>query len=286
MMSNRTRNNAMYENYKEIKLSKDEMEIMEVTPHRRLHKGKMTFAEQKWAEAFEELQYAEQRGKGAEAKQFFETLTGREPNEQDISKINANIQIAISSNPTRAEAKAKNDVKRGHNRNIRKRKSNMYGAIDFQMHKGFKWDEDEGEMVEQGICINPTDVMDEAIDEARSKNRSLEKLIIDVKLSKEAKADLLAKTQLMTYEAMTYTFHGTQYMNLNYILRAPNGQLFVQDQHDRIQTLALYLKRHTADSFATHAEVYYPGLSKPEIWIFKPGHRSDVEGKAVQYEGV
>jgi hypothetical protein len=135
---------------------------------------------------------------------------------------------------------------------------------------------------ETAVMINPEDGIIEAIDQARSKNRSLEKLIEDAKLSKEAKEDLLARTQTMTYTGMTYTLHGTQFMNLNYVLQARNGQLYVQDQHDRIQTLALYLKRHTADSYATHAIVSYP--SQPlQTWVFKAGHRSNVEGSAIQW---
>lgn len=159
----------------------------------------------------------------------------------------------------------------------------MYGEIDFRMNNGYKWDDDEGELVEQGVCIDPTEVLTEAINESQVKKCSLERLVEDYKLSKIAKADLLARTQKMTYEAMTYTFHGRQYMNLNYILKGVNGQLYVQDQHDRIQSLELYLTRHTNDSYATHAEVWYPGQAG-QTWVYKAGAKSNIEGKAVQYE--
>jgi hypothetical protein len=159
----------------------------------------------------------------------------------------------------------------------------MYDVIDFKMNNGHKWDDNEGELVEQGVCIDPTEVLTEAINESQLKKCSLERLVEDYKLSKIAKADLLERTQKMTYAATTYTFHGTQYMNLNYILKGVNGQLYVQDQHDRIQSMELYLKRQTSDSFATHAEVWYPG-QPGTTWIFQPGPKSNIEGKAVQYE--
>jgi hypothetical protein len=133
--------------------------------------------------------------------------------------------------------------------------------------------------------INPEDGMIEAIDLTRSKHRSLEKLIEDAKLSKEAKTNLIELTQAFTYEAMTYTMHGNEYMNLNYVLRGVNGSLYVQDQHDRVQTLALYLKRHTEDSYATHANIYWPdGLR--DVWVFQRGPRSNIEGKAVLYASL
>jgi hypothetical protein len=137
---------------------------------------------------------------------------------------------------------------------------------------------------ETAVMVNPEDGMIEAIDQARSKNRSLEKLVMDAKLSKEAKELLAAKAQAMVYEATTYSKHANLILDMNFIYRAPNGQLWVTDQHGRLQTLALYLKRRTSESIVTHAEVSYPSLL--QNWVFQKGKRSDIEGKAVQYEAL
>ena len=123
------------------------------------------------------------------------------------------------------------------------------------------------------------------IDLAKSKGRSLEKLIEDAKLSKEAQEVLKEKAQTFSYGATVYTFHGRQYMNLNYVLVAQDGTEWVQDQHGRLARLALYLKRETSDSFATHCEIYYPGQSA-QIWIFEAAKRSNIEGKAIQWKAM
>jgi hypothetical protein len=306
MMPKGSKYKAMAENYENIKLTKQQIERASDTSS-KVQEGKMTVAEQQWAESFEELLYAEQRGKIHDAVDAFEKLTGRAPRQAEIAKINANIQTAITSNPTRASKDDIHNKKRGQNQGIRAPKSNMYDSSDYVRVMRGPVDQDDlgiepayskDEVYDQAfkieketnpdnvaVMVNPEDGMIEAIDQARSKSRSLEKLIEDAKLSKEAKANLLSLAQKFSYKAMTYTMHGTQYMNLNYILVGADGQLYVQDQHDRIQTLALYLKRHTEDSFATHAEVYYPDGTK-EIWIFQPGVRSNIEGKAVKYETV
>lgn len=306
MMPGYAKYNAMTENYGEIKLTKQQMEQSVHTPKAKVQPGKMTVEEQLWAEKFEEMLYAEQRGKIHDALDAFEILTNRQPTKAEIEKINANIQVAITSNPTRAEAQGKADIKRGRNQGIRNPKDNMYDSSDFVRVMRGPVDQDDlgiepayskDEVYDQAfkieketnpdnvaVMVNPEDGMIEAIDQARSKSRSLEKLIEDAKLSKEAKAALIARTQGFVYAGTTYSKHANLILDMNFILKGQDGLLWVQDQHGRLQSLALYLKRRTSESIVTHAEASYPELL--EIWVFKRGPRSDVEGKAVKYETV
>jgi hypothetical protein len=271
----------------------------------KYHWDRMTKEERDWLIAFEVSEYEAERGHVSEAVDALIDV-GVVPSDKYVENMRERFQTARVTNPQRAETLS---AYRAQARSTESRNThNVYDSSDYVRVKRGPVDEDDlgvefafnkeevydlafGAVKKEtnpdntAVMINPEDGMIEAIDQARSKSRSLEKLIEDAKLSKEAKANLLALAQKFSYKAMTYTMHGTQYMNLNYILVGADGQLYVQDQHDRIQTLALYLKRHTEDSFATHAEVYYPDGTK-EIWIFQPGARSNIEGKAVKYETV
>jgi len=288
----------------------------------KYHWDRMNKEEKKWLIAFDASEYEVERGHINEAINLL-TAQDIIPREKYINDMESRREDFRKSNPITAALESKAKRKYDNYQGIRAPKSNTYDVSDFvrvmpgkilKDDLGYTPPFNEAEVqhtassepehtdshladkiykpfkVEAGlnpdetaVMINPEDGMIAAIDAARAKgNRSLEKLIEDAKLSKEAKEDLLARTQTMTYTGMTYTLHGTQFMNLNYILQARNGQLYVQDQHDRIQTLALYLKRHTADSYATHAIVSYP--SQPiQTWVFKAGHRSNVEGSAIQW---
>jgi hypothetical protein len=273
----------------------------------KYHWERMTKEEREWLIAFEVSEYEAERGHIVEAVDALINV-GVIPSDKYVQDMRERRDSAVKSNTQRAESDVIRRRRRQNYQGIRAPKDNMYDSSDYLRVKRGPVDEDDlgvefaynkeevydlafGAVKKEtspdnvAVMVNPEDGMIEAIDQARSKSRSLEKLIEDAKLSKEAKANLLALAQKFSYKAMTYTMHGTQYMNLNYILVGADGQLYVQDQHDRIQTLALYLKRHTEDSFATHAEVYYPDGTK-EIWIFQPGVRSNIEGKAVKYETV
>ena len=241
---------------------------------------RMTQVERDWVKTFENLQYQIERNQLLDAIELADQLNPTHSKSM-ITKIAQECALQETSNPLRVERIAKFQAKRRNGRPAIP-KTNSYTPTDMTITGGKELSA-TGQEREKGITLSPEDGYIAAIDAARVKgNRSLEKLIEDAKLSKEAKEDLLARTQTMTYTGMTYTLHGTQFMNLNYVLQARNGQLYVQDQHDRIQTLALYLKRHTADSYATHAIVSYP--SQPlQTWVFKAGHRSNVEGSAIQW---
>jgi len=265
----------------------------------KYHWDLMTKQEKEWLIAFELSEHETERGHIYEAIAALIDV-GVTPSIQYVKGLRASRLAHRDSNPTLSDIKIKADRKYDNYQGIRAPKSNSYDALDYARVMRSQNAEDtltrtdltdgflsslkkEMDPDNTAMTVNPEDGLINAIDAARAKgNRSLEKLIEDAKLSKEAKEDLLARTQTMTYTGMTYTLHGTEFMNLNYVLQARNGQLYVQDQHDRIQTLALYLKRHTADSYATHAIVSYP--SQPiQTWVFKAGHRSNVEGSAIQW---
>lgn len=272
----------------------------------KYHWDRMTKEERDWLIAFEVSEYEAERGHISEAVDALLDL-GVVPNDQYVENMRERRETARRTNPQSAETMNAQDRKQNNYQGVRAPKSNMYDSSDFVRVMRGPVDQDDlgiepayskDEVYDQAfkieketnpdnvaVMVNPEDGMIEAIDQARSKSRSLEKLIEDAKLSKEAKANLLNMAQKFTYEAMTYTMHGTQYMNLNYILKGVNGVLMVQDQHDRIQTLELYLKRCTEDSFATHAEIYHPNGTK-ETWVYKKGPRANIEGKAVKYEAL
>jgi hypothetical protein len=241
--------------------------------------SQMTAEERAWAMKFENFEYQMERGKPEDALTLATELNPA-LSESCKQLIVCEAYNKERTNPNLAARKDKYENKQ--KKGLRKPKSNMYDRYDHKKDNGTTLD-DDGVETERGIATNPEENLVEAINESQLKKCSLERLVEDYKLSKIAKAELLARTQKMTYEAMTYTFHGTQYMNLNYILKGANGQLYVQDQHDRIQSMQLYLKRQTEDSFATHAEVWYPGRVG-EAWVFQPGPKSNIEGKAVKYE--
>lgn len=273
--------NTFQENYEHILMSKNEKSF--VAEGGILKTRKMNQQEEMWARNFEAYDRALLRSDIVTAKEIFQVIRGRAPTPQEVTKMNEQVQSAQRASFSKAKAQnAKNARK---NRGLRKR-SDAYDSSDWLKNPESYLDQETNDIVEKGVTSDPSDGIIDAIDQSKLKShRSLEKLIEDAKLSKEAKELLEAKAQGFTYVATVYTFHGRQYMNLNYVLKSPNGQLWVQDQHDRLATMELYLKRETSDSFATHCEIFHPA-SEVQIWVFKAGAKSNIEGKAVQYEGV
>jgi hypothetical protein len=270
----------------------------------KYHWDRMTKAEKDWLIAFEVSEYEAERGHISDAVDALINV-GTVPSDKYVEGMRERRNAAINENPQRAQSAVARESKRY--KTNQKRTANMYDSSDYvRVMRGpvdeddlgveFAYSKEEVYDLAFGIkketspdnvavMVNPEDGMIEAIDQARSKSRSLEKLIEDAKLSKEAKAALLAKTQGFTYAGTTYSKHANLILDMEYILRGQDGLLWVQDQHGRLQSLALYLKRRTSESIITHADASYPN-QQLQIWVFKPGHRSDVEGKAVQYEGV
>lgn len=269
----------------------------------KYHWDRMTKEEKEWLVAFEVSEYEAERGHIAEAVDALLNVR-TVPTDKYVNDLRDRWTTTRKTNPQIAEQATQNDEKRFK---TRVPKLNSYDSSDYvRVMRGPVDHDDLGvefayskeEIYDQAfgvkketspdnlaVMLNPEDGMIEAIDHAAKKNRSLEKLVMDAKLSKEATELLKAKMQTMTYAASTYSKHANLILDMNFVLKAPNGQLWVIDQHDRLQTLALYLKRRTSESIVTHAEVSYPSLLL-QNWVFKRGARSDIEGKAVQYEGV
>jgi hypothetical protein len=280
----------------------------------KYHWDRMTKTEKEWLIAFEVSEYEAERGHISEAVEALINV-GTIPTDNYVQGMRSRYAAERTGNPQKAETHVRLDRAKDNYQGIRAPKSSLYDSSDYVRVLRGAVDKDdlsyepptsksevfvqvngaegyvEGYKVEKetspdnlAVMINPEDGMIEAIDHAAKKNRSLEKLVMDAKLSKEATELLNAKMQTMTYAATTYSKHANLILDMNFILKAPNGQLWVIDQHNRLQTMALYLKRRTSESIVTHAEVSYPGLL--QNWVFLKGKRSDIEGKAVQYEGV
>lgn len=282
----------------------------------KYHWDRMTKQEREWLIAFEVSEYEAERGHVTEAVDALSRV-GVTPNNNYIQTMRERHATTKRVNPQNAETTTKNQTRKTN----QKRTANMYDSADYvrvapgkilkddigfdavyskaeaeqavegsnehteghladKIYKPFKVE--AGLNPDETACmINPEDGMIEAIDHAAKKNRSLEKLIEDAKLSKEAKELLEAKTQRFEYAATTYSKHANLILDMNFILRAPNGVLWVQDQHGRLQTMELYLKRRTSESVITHAEVSFPETVL-QVWVFKPGAKSNIEGKAVK----
>ena len=286
------------------------------------HWDRMTKTEKDWLIAFELSEHEAERGKVSNAVDAL-LDAGILPSDSYVQGIRDRREEGRRTNPAQADADLKHMRKNKNYQGIRNPKSNydssdyvrvmpgkilkddlgfdaVYSVAEAEQKASGDADQTDDHLAdkvykpftieaglnpdETAVMLNPEDGMIEAIDHAAKKNRSLEKLVLDAKLSKEAKELLDAKMQTMTYAATTYSKHANLILDMNFILKAPNGQLWVIDQHNRLQTMALYLKRRTSESIVTHAEVSYPGLL--QNWVFLKGKRSDIEGKAVQYEAL
>jgi len=290
----------------------------------KYHWNRMTKAEKDWLAAFDVSEQEAERGHIADAVDTLLTVNVT-PSNKYIQEMSTRYENTRTSNPKIAESEKANSRKQNNYQGIRAPKSSMYDSSDFvrvQPGKTLKDDlgftavytNTEAEQAAAGnndytddhiadkvykpfaieaglnpdetaVMLNPEDGIIEAIDFAAKKNRSLEKLVMDAKLSKEALELLTAKLQQMTYAATTYSKHANLILDMNFIVRAPNGVLWVLDQHERLQTLALYLKRRTSESIISHAEVSFPGCPL-QVWTYQLGARSNIEGKAVRHENT
>ena len=133
----------------------------------------MTPEERDWAEKFEQLEYAIERGFGGEAIKLAKQLNP-EVSKKAIESIKEDITVKTRCNPVKAEAIEKNQ--QGKRKSTRAVKSNMYDAYDWVRHAGFTVD-DDGEETERGITISAEDALIEALDAARAHNVSLDEFI-------------------------------------------------------------------------------------------------------------
>jgi hypothetical protein len=147
-----------------------------------------------WAEKFEKLEYAIERGFGAEATRLARELNPSVSKEA-IQRIRDDVAAKDRCNPSK--------VDRYTRRNDRDRKtdrapsSNLYEAYDWHRNAGTMQAKDEGDSeVEKGITTNPEDALIGALDAAAVHGVSLEAFINNPKYhTQERKAGRPKKVQ-------------------------------------------------------------------------------------------
>jgi hypothetical protein len=142
-------------------------------------KNKMTAEEKAWAEKFERLEYAIERGFGREAVRTAKELN---PNvsKEALLRIKEDIETKERCNPIKAESKKEQDRKRGKSTGVRAPKDNMYDAYDWHRTGGTLID-DDGQEVELGITNHPEDALIAALDAAAVHGISLDTFVNDPK---------------------------------------------------------------------------------------------------------
>jgi hypothetical protein len=138
---------------------------------------KMTNAERAWAEYFESMEYAIERGHARDAIKIAKQLNIN-VSETVIQRIRDDVEAKDRCNPDRA-----NRVTRKHNKSRKtdqRRISNMYDASDWIRQK-FKVDPKTDKAYEVALTSNPEDALIEALDAAAVHGVSLEGFLNDPK---------------------------------------------------------------------------------------------------------
>lgn len=133
----------------------------------------MTSEERAWAEKFEQLEYAVERGFALEAVGIAEELNPSVSKEA-LLRIREGVEVKDRCNPVKAEY----DVKRfaEQRKTERSAPANMYDAYDWHRTGGTVLDYD-GIATERGITVSPEDALVAVLDAARINNVSLGELI-------------------------------------------------------------------------------------------------------------
>ena len=132
----------------------------------------MTAEERAWAEKFERLEYAIERGFAGEAIKLAKELNPSVTNEA-IDRIKQDKNVKERCNPLKAEIWTQEKHKHKTTSIIH---SDQYDSYDWVRHGGTTLD-DEGEETERGITISAEDALIEALDAARAHNVSLDEFI-------------------------------------------------------------------------------------------------------------
>lgn len=157
-MNNRTLRKRVKENYGEII-------------------NKMTAEERAWAEDFERMEYAIERGHAKDAVRIAKQLN---PQVSDLAlaRIREDVDVKLRCNPMRVESEQARESAR--RKTDQRRTSNMYDASDWVRQK-FKVDPKTDKVFEVALTTNPEDALIEALDAAASHGVSLESFINDPK---------------------------------------------------------------------------------------------------------
>jgi hypothetical protein len=136
--------------------------------------NKMTDAERAWAEDFERMEYAIERGKVKDAEQIAQTLKGGTLSDAFVNALREDAAAKQRCNPETAESMNKASAKQ--RKTTQRRTSNMYDASDW-IRQQFKIDPKTDKVYEVALTLNPEDALIEALDAARSHNVSLDEFI-------------------------------------------------------------------------------------------------------------
>lgn len=139
--------------------------------------NKMTAEEKAWAEDFERMEYAIERGHAKEAAKIAKDLNPN-VNKEAIQRIYEDTDVKLRCNPVRAEQQLASNKKQ--RKTDQRRTSNMYDASDWVRQK-FKVDPKTDKVFEVALTTNPEDALIEALDAAASHGVSLESFINDPK---------------------------------------------------------------------------------------------------------
>ena len=170
----------LFENYKRIipKYSRAQRVEAYENPDKRVITGKWTNAERKWAEKFEQMEYAIERGNTTAAMELEKELRGRELTRKEKQTVNDAAQVKRRCNPAKAEFDVKE--RKSQNKTGRVVEENLYTADDW-IRQRFAVDPDTGEEYELAVTISAEDALIEALDAARAHNVSLDEFINDPK---------------------------------------------------------------------------------------------------------
>jgi hypothetical protein len=133
----------------------------------------MTADEKAWAEKFERMEYAIERGFGQEAITLAKQLNP-EASREIIEAIREDVKVKDRCNPVKAERTLRQSESRRSTNNANH--SDRYDAYDWHRDAGTILD-DDGNETERGITVSPEDALIAALDTARSHGISITEFI-------------------------------------------------------------------------------------------------------------
>lgn len=166
----------LFENYKRIipKYSRAQRVEAYENPDKRVITGKWTNAERKWAEKFEQMEYAIERGNIKQAMALETDLRGRDLTNEEKHKLRQMKDVKERCNPAKAESRAVSELKERTSTNATHH--SIYTADDW-IRQRFAVDPETGEEYELAVTLSAEDALIEALDAARAHNVSLDEFI-------------------------------------------------------------------------------------------------------------
>lgn len=154
---------------------------------------KMGDTDRAWAETFELLEFAIERGNTAVAIGALQMLKPSKVTKLDRARIDEEIDIKFRANPLRAEAERKKFE--GRRKSDRHSPDCLYDAADW-VRQRFGVNPSTGEEFEMVVSSNPEDALIQALDAARAHGVSLDEFVNNPKYhTAERKAGRPKKVQ-------------------------------------------------------------------------------------------